>query len=542
MLDQFDVKSKSVQAVIQFSQRLDQDLNEMLEINKGIKKEARFSAAEGRAQGIGKGKYKYWIPPGAEDFMGLLYTIASGKGETGNKQIQFFRDALLVPYNAGINALNDAKQELSENYKQLIKAHPDVKKRLKKNVAGTNFTIDHAIRVYLWNKAGFEIPGLAEGTKQKLLKAVETDVNLQVFAENLGIISKAEKGYVEPGVDWVAETIIADLANVTDKLGRSQFLETFKHNVDIVFSEENLNKIEAIYGRDYREALEDMIYRMKTGQNKTAGTSDRQVKRWTNWITNSVGAIMFLNMRSAILQTISAVNFVNWGDNNPIKAAKAFANQKQFWSDFSMIFNSAYLKQRRSGLKTDVNEAQLANALTGKKNKAKAAIAYLLKIGFTPTQIADSFAIATGGATFYRNRVNTYIAEGFGQKEAQEKAFADMKENANISQQSADPSLISKQQASILGRFILAFQNTPMQYARITKKAAVDLIKGRGDWKHNVSKIVYYTFVQNLIFNAMQQALFALAFGDDDEDEKVMDKNDGRLLNAMVDSVLRGTG
>jgi hypothetical protein len=29
-----------------------------------------------------------------------------------------------------------------------------------------------------------------------------------------------------------------------------------------VFSEENLNKIEAIYGSDFREALEDMFYRI----------------------------------------------------------------------------------------------------------------------------------------------------------------------------------------------------------------------------------------------------------------------------------------
>ena len=191
-------------------------------------------------------------------------------------------------------------------------------------------------------------------------------------------------------------------------MGRSKFLKEFKNNVDVIFSLENLNKIEAIYGKDYRDALENMLYRMKTGKNKSTGTPDAQVNRWTTWITNSVGAIMFLNMRSAVLQTISSINFVNWSDNNPVKAAAAFANQKQFWKDFLTIFNSPYLKQRRSGLKTDVNEAQLANALAGKKNKVSAAIAYLLKLGFTPTQIADSFAISSGGATFYRNRVKSF--------------------------------------------------------------------------------------------------------------------------------------
>jgi len=543
MLDQFDVKSKVQQAKIQFSkpENLDAQINNIIEQNTGVEKQKRFSSAEGRARGIGKGKYKLWIPAGAEDFMGLMYTIASGKGKKGEAQLDFIKKSLLEPYNNGIISLNRAKQELSGNYKALLKQHPDVKKLLQKKIEGTNFTYDHAVRVYLWNKAGFEIPGLTPTTKQKLLDAVENFQELKGFANSLGKITKVQEGYPTPNADWVAETIIADLAKATEDIGRAEFLKEFKQNAEIIFSEQNLNKIEAIYGKDYRDALENMLYRMNTGRNKSTGTTDAQVNRWTTWITNSIGAIMFLNMRSAILQTISAANFINWSDNNPLKAAAAFANQKQFWSDFTMIFNSPYLKQRRSGLKTDVNEAQLANALAGKKNKVTAALAYLLKLGFTPTQIADSFAIASGGASFYRNRVKALIKEGMSKEQAEQQAFADMQEVANVSQQSSDPSLISRQQASILGRFILAFQNTPMQYARIMKKAGVDLVKGRGDWKSNVSKIIYYGAVQNIIFNAMQQALFALAFSDDEEDEKILQKNT-RLINGMTDSILRGTG
>ena len=58
-----------------------------------------------------------------------------------------------------------------------------------------------------------------------------------------------------------------------------------------------------------------------------------------------------------------------------------------------------------------------------------------------------------------------------------------------------------------------------MQYARLTKKAFLDLKNGRGDAKTHVSKIIYYGFIQNVIFNALQQAVFALGFGDDDEEE-----------------------
>ena len=96
------------------------------------------------------------------------------------------------------------------------------------------------------------------------------------------------------------------------------------------------------------------------------------------------------------------------------------------------------------------------------------------------------------------------------------------------------------QQSSALGRVILAFANTPMQYTRLMKRGAQDLAAGRGDWKTNMSKIMYYGFVQNFIFNAMQQALFALGF-DDEEDEKKKEKYSS-IANGMVDSVLRGTG
>jgi len=79
-----------------------------------------------------------------------------------------------------------------------------------------------------------------------------------------------------------------------------------------------------------------------------------------------------------------------------------------------------------------------------------------------------------------------------------------------------------------------------MQYARLQKRAFQDLINGRGDAKSNVSKIIYYGFVQNLIFNALQQAVFALGFGDDDDE-----KEEERIINTangMADSLLRGLG
>jgi hypothetical protein len=191
----------------------------------------------------------------------------------------------------------------------------------------------------------------------------------------------------------------------------------------------------------------------------------------------------------------------------------------------------------------NVSESEIADAVRDSGNKVKSAIAFLLSKGFVMTRFADSFAIATGGSTFYRNRVKSLVAKGMEQKAAEAQAFEDFRQIAEESQQSSNPNRISAQQASAAGRVILAWANTPMQYARIQKRAGQDLINGRGDWKTNVSKIVYYGAIQNLIFNSLQQAVFALGFGEDDE-EKDAKKNEkiSRVANGMIDSQLKGLG
>ena len=248
---------------------------------------------------------------------------------------------------------------------------------------------------------------------------------------------------------------------------------------------------------------------------------------------------MFFNMRSAILQTISTVNFLNFEDNNPLAVAKTFANQKQFWKDFSFIFNSDMLKQRRAGLQIDVSASELGNAFENGGRSTSAIVGYLLQQGFTPTRIADSFAIAMGGASFYRNRFNKYVKEGMSEVKAKEQAFLDFQEIAEETQQSSRPDLISQQQAGVLGRIVLAWQNTPMQMTRLTKKAISDLANGRGSVKSNISKLLYYGAIQNLIFGTLQSGLMWAMFGDDDEDIK---RKEIRVANGMLDTLLRGTG
>ena len=58
----------------------------------------------------------------------------------------------------------------------------------------------------------------------------------------------------------------------------------------------------------------------------------------------------------------------------------------------------------------------------------------------------------------------------------------------------------------------------------------------------NVSRVLYYIGVQNVIFYGLQTALFAAMFDDDDEDKEFFTKKKERMINGSIDSVLRGTG
>ena len=154
-----------------------------------------------------------------------------------------------------------------------------------------------------------------------------------------------------------------------------------------------------------------------------------------------------------------------------------------------------------------------------------------------------------GGASFYRNRLNKYKKQGMSKAKAEQQAWLDFQEIAEETQQSSRPDLISMQQAGPLGRIILAWQNTPMQMTRLTKKKLSDLINRRripgytqlqSDMA-NIQGIIYYGVVQNLIFGALQTGLMFILFGFDDDEER-KEKLELRVANGALDTLLRGTG
>lgn len=552
-LDLFDVKSKVRQAKARFSASMSEEFNKIIEENTGMEHYKSFSDIVAKRRGHEANTFQFYVPPSAADFELLLYNFM-GKGKRGEEHAKFFNEALLRPYAEGNDMMDAARQSIKSDYKKLNRAFPNVKNKLESLTPDKDFTYDQAVRVAMWKQEGVEIPGLSERDANKLTALVNSDPELNAFKEGLIITGRQGKGWVTPEKNWDANTIISDLHNLTEGEGRKKFLKEFIDNSTQLFGKweegklvgPNMNKIEAVYGTNVREALEDSIYRMTNGKNRSYG-KDKETTAWSNWVNGSTGSIMFLNTRSAALQLLGAVNFLNLRDNNPIAAAKAFANQPQYWKDFAHIWNSAKIKERRGGLKDDVAAAEIANAAATAKtsSKPKAVLSYLLKIGYTPTQIADSFAIASGGAPFYRNRINSYLKEGLSQAEAEHMAWNDFTKVSDETQQSGDPRDISKQQASGAGRLLLTFQNTAMQQSRIIKKSYLDLKNGRGDAKTHVAKIGYYLAVQNAMFSALQAGLFAVFFDDDKDQDKKDKETEAKLYDVadgVLDTILRGAG
>jgi len=550
----FDVKSKVQQAIMASKKiTLEKGLAEMIERKKGISSKEPISAAIASNLGKKKGRYDWFIPPNAEDFAGLMYKLY-GKGKQGDKDMALIKEALIRPFNRAENAISTYKQTLGNDYSALESQMGDLKvsmsKETKASLEQANVNADQATRVFIYNKLGYKIPGLEKNEIENISRIVNGDARLSAYAEGVMGITKTKEIFPRPGDTWYSSNIRYELFKYSTEGVRGHFLKDWQKNADEMFTEENFNRIEAGYGKEYANNLKEMLSRMKTGKTRSADLG-KDVQAGMDYVNGSVGVIMFLNTRSAVLQTISAVNYVNWSDNNPLQIGKAVAKPKEWGKTFMEIYNSDFLKQRRGGLEINVEEAEIAKAVERSKGNARNLFDSMIKIGFKPTQLADSFAIAFGGTPFLMNRTATYVKQGLPAEAARKRAFEDFREVSEEAQQSSRQDRVSNIQTGVAGRLIFAFANTPMQMTRMTKKATLDLVNGRGDAKTNISKMLYYGAVQSYIFYALQQSQFLRLFGGDDEDmtqeEKDFnkaknEKKNTRIANSMFDSFISGSG
>ena len=538
-------------------------VNEIIEDLKGIDATKDVTIEEAIQWGKKNRQLQWWIPTAAEDLRGLIYRLVR-KGKDGEADLEFYDEALFKPLNLAYSEFLQKKQKAMEDMSAVRKEISDRGIDLQAE-AFDGLTNDQVIRIYLWTKRGYDLTKLVskDAVEQKTINKVMNYVRGLKAMDLLGAGGKLEQIYAKidpetnemvahypkPPENWRSGGILYDLFDRYNKVERSEIFQPFFDNLEALFGEfkngkltgKQANRLEAALGSHWVWVMEDMIARLKSGRNRSYG-NDKNLNNALDWTNAAVATTMFVNSRSVTLQLISHLNFMNLSDNNVIDVGKAYAS-KDFIKTFLEIFNSDYLLQRRAGLKIDVNLDELSRAAEGQDQASKfnAIVSALLKKGFYPTQIADSAAIAFGGAPFLINRTKTYIKQGMSKKKAHEQAFMDFMEISETTQQASRPDKISMQQASSIGKLILAFQNTPMQYARIQRRAIQDFFAGRGNKLKHAGKIIHYGILQNILFHTMQKAIFALAFQDEANDEE----EEKRLImtaNGIADTFLAGSG
>ncbi len=99
-----------------------------------------------------------------------------------------------------------------------------------------------------------DVDGLSQADLKTLVNYVKEDANLLSFADQLIQINK-NMAYPKPDKNWLMGTMTTDLLQGLNTTTRKEALSQWQSNVDIIFSEANMNKLEAAFGKGYRSAL-----------------------------------------------------------------------------------------------------------------------------------------------------------------------------------------------------------------------------------------------------------------------------------------------
>ena len=82
------------------------------------------------------------------------------------------------------NLAND-RAAMMQDFRGLKKALKIVPKNLRKKIKDSNFTQEQAVRAYIWDQQGMEIPGLSNKDQKDLVDFVSADANLTAFARSI---------------------------------------------------------------------------------------------------------------------------------------------------------------------------------------------------------------------------------------------------------------------------------------------------------------------------------------------------------------------
>jgi len=192
LMETLDNESVSEEVKFSKSLNLSKDFNDIIENKTGIASDKTYARVKAEVVGANKGKFNFFIPPSAEDFVGLLYKTL-GKGDVGTAQMAWYKAHLLNPFARAMENLANDRTALMQDFRGLKKGLGIVPKNLRKKIPGETFTKEQAVRVYIWDQQGMDVPGMSEQDKKDLIDFVENDANLKSFAAELIAINKTEE-------------------------------------------------------------------------------------------------------------------------------------------------------------------------------------------------------------------------------------------------------------------------------------------------------------------------------------------------------------
>ena len=301
----------------------------------------------------------------------------------------------------------------------------------------------------------------------------------------------------------------------------------FAKNASDFFGPKQITAMKAAYGEQWAAAVKDSLRRIVTGKNQPSKQT-AATRALDKWINRTVGTVMFLNTRSAVLQLISIGNFIVNDPKAVFAGLSATRQEKDTVRDF--LKNSEWVKERGKG------KVDLAVDAIFDDNQPNF-IDRVLQKGYVLTKLGDKFAITAGGSPYMIGRYRQLKNEGMPHEDAIQRAYADFVAQAEETQQSTRPERLGQTQTTQMGKLILAFANTPMQYNRKMLRAIKDLrASGTNPQrkKQAARELVYYGAAQNMVFTTLQKLLLP---GVDDDEGKNAD-----WINSLANTLLRGIG
>ena len=332
-----------------------------------------------------------------------------------------------------------------------------------------------------------------------------------VMAGNL----KSRSGGGEFTIDGT--NVLTDYMKYLDGPVRTMSFLDFADNASAFFNANSMKGLEGALGQGWTDALKDHLRRTITGKTEQARSTpeSRGFTKWLNW---TIGGVMFFNTRSAALQLISIANY--WVENPGHFSEGGKKKNKELREAMgARIKDSAWVKNRTQG-KTDVVLDDIFSESTEGNNKFERTIDKAIKKGYTLTKWGDIAAITIGGVKWATGYAAELVENGMTQEEAIEAAYTEFVAKAEETQQSARQSRLGKSQTTPFGKVFLAFQNTPMQYARKVSRALRDLnAEGTSPARKKQAKreARYYGIAAPTVFAGLQQMVVSALWSDDDE-------------------------